>query len=160
MELKGDNLWTEACLLHEIKGLKRRRVKRLPKIWVARWTRLITIQAQHPDLKTGEILSGSPNPQYHVDSECSFFGEELETISHLFLHGKVTSQLWRMFLSLKGISWAKPRNMVDVLVSWNRQGANSNQKERWKVIPAYWWIMWDERNKRCFEDKSSHIQKM
>ncbi|KAG5623060.1 hypothetical protein H5410_008278 [Solanum commersonii] len=62
---------------------------------------------------------------------------------------------------LQGISWAMPRNIVNVLASWNREGANSNQKERWKVIPAcIWWAIWEDRNKKCFEDKSSHFQKI
>ncbi|KAG5607826.1 hypothetical protein H5410_029318 [Solanum commersonii] len=31
--------------------------------------------------------------------------KQAETINHLFLHCKWTDQLWRMFISLKGISW-------------------------------------------------------
>ncbi|WMV37830.1 hypothetical protein MTR67_031215, partial [Solanum verrucosum] len=39
--------------------------------------------------------------------------------------------------SLRGISWAMPWNIVDVLASWNREGANSSQKERRKGIEKF-----------------------
>ncbi|CAN4128418.1 unnamed protein product [Withania somnifera] len=42
-----------------------------------------------------------------------------------------------------------------------RKGVNSNQEERWKVIPGcIWWTIWEERNKRCFKNKSSHSLKI
>ena len=44
-----------------------------------------------------------------------FCGEQAETINHIFLHCKWTDQLWRMFISLKGISWVKPVSIADVL---------------------------------------------
>lgn len=43
-----------------------------------------------------------------------------------------TTQLWRMFLSLRVVSWSMPRSIV--LACWKRERANFFQKERWKVV--------------------------
>ncbi|XP_060209407.1 uncharacterized protein LOC132636514 isoform X2 [Lycium barbarum] len=100
---------------------------------------------------------------HHLCSSCSscfLCGEEPETINHLFLHRKLTEQLWRMFLNYRGILWTMPSKIVDVLACWNREG-NAIQEMRWKVIPGcIWWTIWEERNQRCFEDKANHFQKI
>lgn len=54
-----------------------------------------------------------------------------------------------------------PQGLTDVLVSWNREGRLSGQKERWRIVPAcVWWTKWRERNQRCFEDKQCSNQKL
>ncbi|WMV51897.1 hypothetical protein MTR67_045282 [Solanum verrucosum] len=45
---------------------------------------------------------------YQLASRCYLCGEQAETVNHLFLHCKWTKQLWRMFTSLKEITWVKP----------------------------------------------------
>ncbi|WMV33010.1 hypothetical protein MTR67_026395 [Solanum verrucosum] len=59
---------------------------------------------------------------HQLTAGCFLCGEQAETINHLFLHGKWTDQLWRMFISLKGISWVKPGSIADVLRCWNMDG--------------------------------------
>jgi len=97
---------------------------------------------------------------FHLCSRCYLCGEEAETISHLFLHCKFTVQIWRIFISFTGILWAMPGRILDVLACWNKEGCLSSYKERWRIVPAcIWWTIWEERNQRCFEDKSRNIQK-
>ncbi|WMV30140.1 hypothetical protein MTR67_023525 [Solanum verrucosum] len=55
-------------------------------------------------------------------SRCFLCGETLETVNHLFLHCKYTQQLWRIFMSLKGISWTMPRRVTETLYSWEEAG--------------------------------------
>ncbi|WMV40307.1 hypothetical protein MTR67_033692 [Solanum verrucosum] len=69
-------------------------------------------------------------------SRCFVCGETSETVSHLFLHCKFTQQLWRVFLSLKGISWAMPRRITEALKSWEEAGVLAKDRTRWRIIPA------------------------
>ncbi|WMV20495.1 hypothetical protein MTR67_013880 [Solanum verrucosum] len=52
---------------------------------------------------------------YKLASRCALCGEHVETINHLFLHCTWTKQLWRMFISLKGIRWVKLWSIKGVL---------------------------------------------
>ncbi|KAG5569956.1 hypothetical protein H5410_059722 [Solanum commersonii] len=84
-----------------------------------------------------------------------------ETNSHLFLHCRVTGQLWSLFLRLTGNSWTMPEHTADLLSCWIRRGGSKSQKKWWRIIPAcIWWSVWKERNGRCYENKSNSIQKV
>jgi len=94
-------------------------------------------------------------------SRCFLCGETSETVNHLFLHCKFTQQLWRVFLSLKGISWAMPRRITEALKSWEEAGVLAKDRTRWRIIPAsIWWATWKERNSRCFESVENSMQKV
>ncbi|WMV55241.1 hypothetical protein MTR67_048626 [Solanum verrucosum] len=54
-------------------------------------------------------------------SRCFLYGETLENVNHLFLHCKYTQQLWRIFLSRKGISWTMPRKVSEALRAGRKQ---------------------------------------
>jgi len=79
---------------------------------------------------------------HQLTARCFLCGEQAETINHLFLHCKWTlflhckwtDQLWRMFISLKGISWVKPGSIADVLRCWPMDGSVSKKEERWKIV--------------------------
>lgn len=59
------------------------------------------------------------------------------------------------------IMWVRPRDTVEVLECWNKYSTHSEHKERWKIVPAcIWWIVWKERNQRCFEDNYNSTQKV
>ncbi|WMV57756.1 hypothetical protein MTR67_051141 [Solanum verrucosum] len=82
-------------------------------------------------------------------------GETPETVNHLFLHCKYTQQLWRIFLSPKGISWTM------TLMSWEEEGVHAKDRSRWRIIPsAIWWAIWKKRNSRCFESIVNNVQKV
>ncbi|WMV37951.1 hypothetical protein MTR67_031336 [Solanum verrucosum] len=73
---------------------------------------------------------------FNLCSRCFLCGKEAETISHLFLHCSWTDQLWNIFIILRGINWTMPGRVSDVLECWNSDTNPSNQKERWKIVPA------------------------
>ncbi|WMV42260.1 hypothetical protein MTR67_035645 [Solanum verrucosum] len=65
-----------------------------------------------------------------------------------------------MFTNMREIKWVKPRRIKEVLKCWNRDGNAGRKEERWKIDPScIWWIVWLERNRRCFEGKQSNIQR-
>ena len=49
-------------------------------------------------------------------------GEAAETVGHLFLHCKITNQLWKIFNNLRGIKWTMPSKIVDTLTRWEEAG--------------------------------------
>jgi len=94
-------------------------------------------------------------------SRCFLCGETLENVNHLFLHCKYTQQLWRIFLSHKGISWTMPGKVSEALKSWEEAGVLAKDRGRWRLIPAsIWWAIWKERNSRCFESIENSVQKV
>lgn len=98
---------------------------------------------------------------YQLGSRCHLCEAQEETVNHLFLHCRVTDQLWKIFINLRGIQCLMLGRIKEVLTSWKRDGDHSRQKERWKIVPAcIWWTIWKERNQRCFEDNHSSIQKL
>ena len=92
---------------------------------------------------------------------CYLCGEEVETINHLFLQCRITSQLWRIFISLRGFAWAMPNKITHLLYSWGEVGVGAADRDRWRIVPAcIWWTVWKERNARCFESKNCDLQKI
>ncbi|WMV36605.1 hypothetical protein MTR67_029990 [Solanum verrucosum] len=63
-------------------------------------------------------------------SRCFLCGETSEIVNHLFLHCKYTHHLWRIFLSLKGISWTMPRKVVEALLCWEEAGVHAKDRGR------------------------------
>ena len=63
-------------------------------------------------------------------SRCYLCEEHAETVDHLFLHCKWTDQLWRIFSSLRKITWVKPRNIVQLLNCWINIGNTTIKEER------------------------------
>ncbi|WMV39939.1 hypothetical protein MTR67_033324 [Solanum verrucosum] len=61
-------------------------------------------------------------------SRCFLCGETSETVNHLFLHCKYTHHLWRIFLSLKGISWTMPRKVAEALLCWEEAGVHAKDR--------------------------------
>ena len=79
---------------------------------------------------------------FQLCSGCYLCGEEAETINHLFLHCRMTYQLWKIFINLRGIKWTMPRRIQEVLACWNRDCNLSGHKDRWKIVPAcIWWTI-------------------
>lgn len=95
---------------------------------------------------------------YQLASKCYLCGEQAETVNHLLLHCKWTEQLWRIFTSLKGITWVKPGCIRGVLVSWNRDGSVTNE-ERWKIVPTcIWRSIRKGKNNRSFGNVQDMLQ--
>ena len=99
--------------------------------------------------------------KFSMCSRCYLCGEEVETVNHLFLQCRITSQLWRIFISLRGFAWAMPNRITHLLYSWGEVGVGAADRDRWRIVPAcIWWTVWKERNARCFESKNCDLQKI
>ncbi|WMV54525.1 hypothetical protein MTR67_047910 [Solanum verrucosum] len=84
-----------------------------------------------------------------------------ETVNHLFLHCKVTGQLWRIFLNLKGISWTIPGNITEAMQSWEEAGVQEKNRDIWRIVLAcIWWTIWKERNARCSDSIENRFEAM
>lgn len=83
----------------------------------------------------------------NIASRCLLCKEALETSKHLFLHCKVTTQVWALFTTIVGILWIMPEHTANLLSCWIRRGGSKSQKKWWKTIPAcIWWNIGKERN--------------
>ena len=97
--------------------------------------------------------------KFQLCSRCYLCKEQAETINHLFLHCKWTDQLWRIFSSLRKITWVKPRNIAQLLNCWINIGNTTIKEERWRIVPTcIWWTVWKERNQICFKGKKNNLQ--
>lgn len=83
---------------------------------------------------THEILQ---NKGLSIVSRCMLCSEARETNNHLFLHYKVTSQLWTLFLSLTETKGSMPEHTVNLLGCWIRRGGSKTQKKWCRIIPLY-----------------------
>ncbi|KAG5600195.1 hypothetical protein H5410_031565 [Solanum commersonii] len=60
-----------------------------------------------------------------------------------------------------GASWVMPKSTMELLTSWKGIGSRGSKENWWMIIPAcIWWTLWKERKTKCFEGKSSNIQKI
>ncbi|WMV37494.1 hypothetical protein MTR67_030879 [Solanum verrucosum] len=51
--------------------------------------------------------------------------------------------------------------ITHLLYSWGEVGVGAADRDRWRIVRAcIWWIVWKERNARCFESKSCDLQKI
>ncbi|WMV33325.1 hypothetical protein MTR67_026710 [Solanum verrucosum] len=50
-----------------------------------------------------------------IASRCLLCKEALETNKHLFLHCKVTTQVWALFFNLASLNWCMPEHTADLL---------------------------------------------
>ncbi|WMV36518.1 hypothetical protein MTR67_036414 [Solanum verrucosum] len=97
----------------------------------------------------------------NIVSRCLLCKEALETNKHLFMHCKVTAQVWALFTSIANEYWTMPEHTSDLLSCWIKRGGSKSQKRWWRTVPAcIWWIIWKERNQRIFEGKECTIQKI
>lgn len=67
---------------------------------------------------------------YQLGSRCYLCEDHAETVNHHFLHCRVTDQVWKIFINLRGIRWVMPGRIREVLASWKRDSEQSSQKER------------------------------
>lgn len=84
-------------------------------------------------------------------SRCYLCGQSVEAVNHLFLYCKMTSQIWDLFISLRGIRCTMPGRTSEALTSWTTEGESSTHKDRRRNVPVtIRWTIWKERNSRCF----------
>jgi hypothetical protein len=49
---------------------------------------------------------------------CCMCKKSGDFINHLLLHCKVANELWTNILTLFGVDWVMPRQVIDLLYSW------------------------------------------
>lgn len=85
--------------------------------------------------------------------------EEAEVNGHLFLHCRIATDLWNMFICMLEVDWTMPKTTFEVLTQWQGIGKRGSKEDWWKYVPAcIWWSLWKERNERCFEGRTSSSQ--
>lgn len=90
-------------------------------------------------------------------THCCLCGEAAETVGHLFLHCRITDQLWKNFINLSGMQCTMPSKIVDTA----QLGRKLKTGAIGELFPAcVWWIIWKERNDKYFEDRSRIVQKI
>jgi hypothetical protein len=85
---------------------------------------------------------------------------EEETISHLLLHCEITYGLWTFVFRSFGISWVLLGCIPDLLFGWHNW-LGKNQSKIWNLVPScLFWILWQERNSRIFENEKRTVSQL
>ncbi|CAN4110783.1 unnamed protein product [Withania somnifera] len=134
----------------DFKGIK----NEYDKLWLCRDSKgTFKVNSAYKLLNQGEAVLTQENfnkRKFSMCSRCYLCGKEIESVNHLFLRCKITTQLWRIFISLGGSAWVMP-NKIAHLYSWEEVGD----------CPAcIWWTVWKERNSRYFGSKNCDLQKI
>ena len=62
-----------------------------------------------------------------IASRCYLCKAALETNNHMFLHCKVTTQVWAIFTNLASLNWIMLKHTIDLLSCWARRRGNKSQ---------------------------------
>uniref|UniRef100_A0A0V0INB1 Putative ovule protein n=1 Tax=Solanum chacoense TaxID=4108 RepID=A0A0V0INB1_SOLCH len=62
-----------------------------------------------------------------IASRCLLCNEALEINKHLFMHCKVTTQVWAIFTSIAGINWIMPEHTADLAVGSEEEEAKARK---------------------------------
>lgn len=116
--------------------------------WTAAWGKCLTI----------DILQSKG---FSLSNWCVLCKAELESIDHLFLHCKASTELWTSCLAIFGMHWVQSATVRQVLASWRCRSTNNRGRDGWRTVPhAIFWSLWRERNKRTFEDLESTAEQL
>ncbi|KAL9681972.1 hypothetical protein QQ045_013765 [Rhodiola kirilowii] len=95
------------------------------------------------------------------DLSCVLCETELETSDHLLIHCSWSRKLWAISLSWWGSYWVFPQTAKSLLESWALEGKSKSHKRFWKILGyATLWSIWDERNRRCFQEKKRSVEEL
>lgn len=80
----------------------------------------------------------------------------LWAVNHLFLHYPTAAGIWNFFLSLFGLTWSMPQSIKETYTGWIFWRVYKPIKKVLETIPAViLWVVWNERNPRCFDGIST-----
>ncbi|KAL9687859.1 hypothetical protein QQ045_032267 [Rhodiola kirilowii] len=92
---------------------------------------------------------------------CVFCGEEQESSNHLLLHCDWSWKVWAGGLSWWGCCWVVPKTAKSLLESWKVGGSSKSARRLGKVLCyAILWSIWEERNKRCFQNQKRSVDEI
>ncbi|XP_019234325.1 PREDICTED: uncharacterized protein LOC109214820 [Nicotiana attenuata] len=93
---------------------------------------------------------------FQIPNRCYMCRQAAETTNHLLLHCSVVYDIWCMFYSIFGLSWVMPQSTKEAVEVWSSLKAGKSIKKIWNMIPAcIFWVVWAERNRRCFDGLST-----
>lgn len=79
-----------------------------------------------------------------------------ESVNHLLVHCPFISSILEDFCQQFSVSWCPPESAAKMLSDWNGFKLGKINSIIWHMaILAIWWVVWEERNDRCFNDRSS-----
>ncbi|XP_026405634.1 uncharacterized protein LOC113300647 [Papaver somniferum] len=120
-----------------------------PKICFFYWT------ATHNKIATQDSLQ---HRNFKLASRCPLCPVECESTEHLLLNCHFSRKVWSLILP-RTRWWIPPLTVLQLAQTWSSKGILGPAKEIWDLVPAVViWALWNERNRRIFEDKSlSHF---
>ena len=85
-----------------------------------------------------------------------------ENIYHILLHCAFVQKVWVLIFELFGLVGAFPRRWADfIALKWQFKEGNCKMKGLWRVTAlAMTWVVWLERNRRIFEERSSTVAEL
>lgn len=114
-------------------------------MWELWWDRAPTVDNL---IRQGMIMS----------NRCCLCCSDAESSGHLFLHCPWVVPLWSYFIGRFSVVWMQSCSLKDLLSSWQFQSIRAESvqsRELWMLIlAAVCWLVWEERNRRTFEDQS------
>ncbi|KAL9684871.1 hypothetical protein QQ045_022313 [Rhodiola kirilowii] len=92
------------------------------------------------------------------DLTCVLCRFEQETTDHMLIHCDWSWRLWASCFSWWGSEWVMPQTVICLLESWEAGGMTKAYNRYWKTMCyAIIWSIWEERNKRCFQDQRRSV---
>ena len=112
-------------------------------VWLALQNKILTMD----NLRRRKML---------IVNACPLCLANEESVDHLFLHCKQTKAIWLAILKEFNCSWFIPLSFPDMFHQWACPISTSKGKIMWRLsLIAFFWTVWKERNRRCFEGTSS-----
>ncbi|KAL9667115.1 hypothetical protein QQ045_001463 [Rhodiola kirilowii] len=126
-----------------------------PKVEMLIWRIYLESLPSKLSLRTRRVL------RREEDLVCKLCDSEQESANHLLLHCKWSWKLWSMCLTWWGSCWVMPETAKSLLECWVVEGTSRSYKRLWKTFGyAIMWSIWEERNKRCFQNKKRSAEKI
>lgn len=116
----------------------------LPKITFFTWS------AMHGKILT---LDNLQKKGFSLANKCIMCGKENETVDHLLPHCHIVGFIWYSMAERFSLYWVFPRTVREAMVQWRIMGGSKNEKKLMNFAAQHiLWGLWNERNKRVFED--------
>ncbi|OVA17172.1 Reverse transcriptase zinc-binding domain [Macleaya cordata] len=96
-----------------------------------------------------------------IVNRCYLCRSDGESVNHMLLHCPFTREIWTSFLVEFGISWAFQKEVKYVFAEGVTKCFSEKGSVLWRLLPfAVCWIVWRERNERCFNVNEKEIERL
>ena len=90
---------------------------------------------------------------WSLPSRCFMYKAEEESTNRLLLHDPKATMIWQLIFALFGVQWVMSFSIKDSLLSWHSSFVGKKRKKMWNAAPlCLFWTLWNERNRKAFED--------